>query len=76
MCALLCVTLSCYIVDVQDGASISSFITAVRDQVTSNKSYGHPYQYELEKFEPIPEQLELKDPLVMHCHFCVSYVGQ
>ena len=55
---------SCCVVDVQDGATISSFISAVRDQVTSNKSYGHPYRYELEQFEPTAEQLELKDPQV------------
>ncbi|XP_065904927.1 exosome complex component 10-like isoform X1 [Dysidea avara] len=49
-------------IDVQDGATISSFISAVRDKVTSIKSYGHPYRYELEKFEPITEQLEINDP--------------
>ena len=58
----------CHIVDVQDGATISSFISAVRDKVTSIKSYGHPYRYELEKFEPITEQLDIKDPQVTCCH--------
>ena len=49
-------------VNLQGNSSITSFISAVRDQVTSGKSHGHPYQYELEQFKPTEDQLELKEP--------------
>ena len=53
-------------VNLEGDSSIRSFITAVRNQMTSGKSHGHPYQYELEQFKPTEEQLELKEPQVIN----------
>ena len=51
-------------VNLHGDSSITSFISAMRDQVTSSKTHGHPYQYELEQFKPTEDQLELKEPQI------------
>ena len=53
-----------YVVSFKGDSTIGSLISAVRDQVTSSKSHGHPYRYELEQFKPTKQQLELKEPQV------------
>lgn len=67
-----------YIVTFQGDSSISSLISAVRDQVTSSKSHGHPYYYELEQFKPTEQQLELREPqvtLVGSFHFMMNVLN-
>ena len=59
-----CIVILSVTVNLQGDSSISSFISAVRDQVTSSKTHGHPYQYESEQFKQTENQLELKEPQV------------
>ena len=49
----------------EDSTSLSALIANTKEWVGSELWSVHPYQFELENFEPIPEQLQLQEPQVI-----------
>ena len=48
----------------QNPTSLNAVIENAREWSTSKERFGHPYQFELENFEPSEEQLQLREPQV------------
>ena len=45
-------------------SSLSALIANAKEWAGSEARLAHPYKYELENFEPLAEQLELREPQV------------
>ena len=48
----------------QNPTSLNAVIENAREWSTSEERFVHPYQFELEHFEPNEEQMQLKEPQV------------
>ncbi len=57
----------------QNPTSLNAMIENAREWSTSEERFVHPYQFELENFEPSEEQLQLREPQVRGL-FCHKYV--
>ena len=44
--------------------SLSALIANAKEWAGSEERFIHPYQFELENFEPLPQQLEIREPQV------------
>lgn len=58
----------------QNPTSLNAVIENAREWSTSEERFGHPYQFELENFEPSEEQMQLREPQVCHLKFCVILI--
>jgi hypothetical protein len=47
--------------------SLSALIANAKEWAGSEARFTHPYKFELDHFEPLPEQLQLKEPQVPCC---------